>query len=65
MSSTAAPASRNSTRRARNDWLAPMSTPRVGWLATRKRGRASSSRASTAFCMFPPDSVPGEEASTP
>ena len=37
--------------------MAPTSTPRVGWLAISTESGRDSSRASTTFCWFPPDSA--------
>ena len=54
---TAHPWSRWQMRCFRINSLAPMSTPRVGCAAMRKRGLLSSSRATTNFCWFPPESV--------
>ena len=38
--------------------VAPTSMPRVGWAASRIFGSWAISRASSAFCRLPPDSVP-------
>ena len=55
MSSTALPASRISMSILRMYSDAPMSTPRVGWQAMMTRGFLESSRATTTFCMLPPE----------
>ena len=38
--------------------VALRSTPRVGWLTSSTLGCSDSSRATTTFCMLPPESVP-------
>jgi len=42
--------------RSRMNSVEPMSTPRVGWVATSSEGSRANSRPTTNFCWFPPES---------
>src|SRR5439155_517749 len=54
-SRTAVPSSRSWTIRRWMNSMAPMSTPRVGWAASRTFGLLPISRATITFCWLPPD----------
>ena len=58
MTRTAAPPRAMSTSTCRMSAAAPASTPQVGWLITRTAGSRSSSRPTTNFWRFPPESEP-------
>ena len=55
MRSVAVPRSRCSIKRLWMYSVAPMSTPRVGWHASKTFGFAESSRARITFWIFPPE----------
>ena len=63
-SSTAQPELRFSMMRVWINSIAPMSTPRVGWDITSAGVSYENSRATTTFCMLPPDIEP-TSVSTP
>src|ERR671924_379799 len=63
--STARPSSRSSTSRRWTNSIAPTSRPRVGCAAISTLGSRVTSRATTTFCWFPPDSADARVSGPP
>src|SRR6185312_7150175 len=61
----ATPSSRTATSRWWTNSIAPTSSPRVGWAATRIRRVPDISRATTTFCWFPPEREPARVSGPP